>query len=105
MVKLKLRRMRAAYDEIITQAGKRGHAPERVVGDLLAAQLADVESRATAYCMGNAKFPVLKTLADRVRPEPLACERRVGARFAPGLRLRLRRYQHRRPEASLRLGV
>lgn len=56
--------MRAAYDEIITQAGKRGHAPERVVGDLLAAQLADVESRATAYRMGNAKFPVLKTPAE-----------------------------------------
>lgn len=64
MVKLKLRGMRAAYDEIITQAGKRGHAPERVVGDLLAAQLADVESRATAYRMGNAKFPVLKTLTE-----------------------------------------
>ncbi|UYW24987.1 ATP-binding protein [Methylorubrum extorquens] len=63
MIKLKLRGMSAAYDEIITQAGKRGHAPERAVGDLLAAQLADVESRATAYRMGNAKFPVLKTLA------------------------------------------
>ncbi len=47
MVKLKLRGMRTACDEIITLAGKRGHAPERVVGDLLAAQLADVESRAT----------------------------------------------------------
>ncbi|MBA9070396.1 DNA replication protein DnaC [Methylobacterium sp. RAS18] len=64
MIKLKLRGMSAAYDEIITQAGKRGHAPERAVGDLLAAQLADVESRATAYRMGNAKFPVLKTLAE-----------------------------------------
>jgi hypothetical protein len=42
MVKLKLRGMRAAYDEVITQAGKRGHAPERVIGELLAAQLADV---------------------------------------------------------------
>ncbi|MDN3627805.1 ATPase, partial [Methylobacterium isbiliense] len=52
MVRLKLRGMRAAYDEVTTQAAKRGHAPERVVGELLAAQLADVESRATAYRMG-----------------------------------------------------
>jgi hypothetical protein len=64
MVKLKLRPMCAAYDEISTQAGKRGHPPERVVGDLPVAQLADVESRATAYRMGNAMFLVLKTLAE-----------------------------------------
>ncbi|MDR7038318.1 DNA replication protein DnaC [Methylobacterium sp. BE186] len=64
MVKLKLRGMRAAYDEVITAAAKRGHAPERVVGDLLAVQLADVQSRATAYRMANAKFPVLKTLSE-----------------------------------------
>ena len=63
MVKLKLRGMRAAYDEVITAAAKRGHAPEQVVGDLLAAQLADTLSRATAYRMANAKFPVMKTLA------------------------------------------
>jgi hypothetical protein len=30
MVKLKLRGMRAAYDEVITAAVKRGHAPEQV---------------------------------------------------------------------------
>ena len=64
MVKLKLRGMRAVYDEIITQTGKRGHAPEWVVGDLLTAQLAEVESRTTAYSMSNAKLSVLKTLAE-----------------------------------------
>ena len=64
MVKLKLRGMRAAYDEVITLAAKRHHSPEQVVGQLLAAQLADVESRATAYRMGNARFPGMKTLAD-----------------------------------------
>lgn len=36
----------------------------RLIGELLAAQLADVESRATAYRMGNAKFLVMKTLAE-----------------------------------------
>ncbi|GEL44549.1 hypothetical protein MEX01_51400 [Methylorubrum extorquens] len=55
MVKLKLRGKRAAYDEIITQAGKSGIVPERIVGDLMAAQLPDVESRATAYRMNESK--------------------------------------------------
>ena len=64
MVKLKLRGMRAAYDEVITLASKRHHSPEQVVGQLLSAPLADVESRATAYRLGNAHFPVLKTLAE-----------------------------------------
>ena len=62
MAKLRLRGMRAAFDEVMTLAAKRRHSPERVVGELLAAQLADVQSRATAYRMGNAKFPVMKAL-------------------------------------------
>lgn len=64
MVQLKLRGMRAAYDEVMTLAAKRHHSPERVLGELLAAQLADVEGRATAYRIGNAKFPVMKALGE-----------------------------------------
>jgi DNA replication protein DnaC len=64
MVKLKLRGMRAAYDEVLTTAVKHQHAPERVVAELLKAQLADVQSRATAYRMGNARFPVVKALGE-----------------------------------------
>jgi DNA replication protein DnaC len=64
MAKLKLRGMRAAYDEVMTLAAKRQHAPERVVAELLAAQLADVQSRATAYRMGQARFPVAKALGE-----------------------------------------
>ena len=64
MVKLKLRGMRAAYDEVMTLAAKRQHGPERVVADLLTAQLADVQSRATAYRMGQARFPVVKALGE-----------------------------------------
>jgi DNA replication protein DnaC len=64
MAKLKLRGMRAAYDEVMTLAARRQHAPERVVGELLAAQLADVQGRATAYRMGNARFPVMKALGE-----------------------------------------
>lgn len=55
MVKLKLRGKRAAYDEIITQTGKRGNVPQRIVGDLTAAQLPDVESQATAYRVNESK--------------------------------------------------
>lgn len=64
MAKLKLRGMRVAYDEVMTLAAQRHHPAERVVGELLAAQLADVQSRATAYRMGNAKFPVMKALGE-----------------------------------------
>jgi DNA replication protein DnaC len=64
MAKLKLRGMRVAYDEVMTLAAQRRHPAERVVGELLAAQLADVQSRAAAYRMGNAKFPVMKTLGE-----------------------------------------
>ena len=64
MAKLRLRGMRAAFDEVITLAAKRQHPPERVVGELLAAQLADVQTRATAYRMGNARFPVMKGLEE-----------------------------------------
>jgi len=62
MADLKLRGMRAAYDEIMALAIKRQHPHERVIGDLLAAQLADVRARAAAYRMGNAKFPVMKAI-------------------------------------------
>ena len=64
MAKLKLRGMRVAYDEVMTLAAQRHHPAERVVGELLAAQLADVQSRAAAYRMGNAKFPVMKALGE-----------------------------------------
>jgi DNA replication protein DnaC len=64
MAKLKLRGMRVAYDEVMTLAAQRHYPAERVVGELLAAQLADVQSRAAAYRMGNAKFPVMKALGE-----------------------------------------
>src|SRR3954468_18405616 len=56
--------MRAAYDEVMTLAAKRQHGPERVVADLLTAQLADVQSRATAYRMGQARLPAVKALGE-----------------------------------------
>ena len=64
MTTLKLAGMRAAYDEVIAKAVKRQHSAEHVIGDLLTAQLSYVRARSTAYRMGNAKFPIMKTLAE-----------------------------------------
>ena len=64
MTALRLAGMRAAYDEVLAQAVKRQQSVEHVIGELLAAQLADVQARSTAYRMGNAKFPVMKKLAE-----------------------------------------
>lgn len=39
MVELKLYRMKTAFDEIIATAVKRQHEPQRIVGDLLTAEI------------------------------------------------------------------
>jgi hypothetical protein len=41
MSELKLYGMKAAFDEIITAAVKRQHEPQRVVGDLLTAEITE----------------------------------------------------------------
>ena len=64
MTELRLAGMRSAYDDVLAQAVKRQQPVEHVIGELLAAQLADVRARSTAYRMGNAKFPVMKKLAE-----------------------------------------
>jgi hypothetical protein len=45
MSKLKLFGMRAAYDEVMSLAIKRQHEPPQIVGDLLAAEIAEKQSR------------------------------------------------------------
>ena len=49
MGELKLYGMKAAYDEIIASAVKRQHEPQRVVGDLLAAEIAEKQARSIKY--------------------------------------------------------
>ncbi len=61
---LKLFGMRAAYDEIIATAVKRQHAPQRIVGDLLAAEIAEKRARSIKYQMTIAKLPLAKDLDD-----------------------------------------
>ena len=66
MGELKLYGMKAAYDEIISTAIKRQHEPQRVVGDLLTAEIAEKQARSIKYQMTIAKLPLAKDLEDFV---------------------------------------
>jgi DNA replication protein DnaC len=61
---LKLFGMKAAYDEIIATAVKRQHEPQRIVGDLLAAEIAEKQERSIKYQMTTARLPLAKDLGD-----------------------------------------
>jgi DNA replication protein DnaC len=61
---LKLFGMKAAYDEIIAAAVKRQHEPQRVVGDLLAAEIAEKQARSIKYQMTIARLPLAKDLGE-----------------------------------------
>jgi DNA replication protein DnaC len=62
MMQLKLFGMRAAYDEVIASALKRGYEPARVIGELLAAEIAEKQARSIKYQMTLAKLPLAKDL-------------------------------------------
>ncbi|MBA2433460.1 MAG: ATP-binding protein [Chthoniobacterales bacterium] len=60
MAGLKLFGMKAAYDEIVTTAVKRQHEPQRVIGDLLVAELNEKQARSMKYQLTIAKLPFAK---------------------------------------------
>jgi DNA replication protein DnaC len=64
MGELKLFGMRSAYDEIVATAVKRQHEPQRVVGDLLAAELSEKQARSIKYQITVAKLPLAKEIED-----------------------------------------
>ncbi len=64
MGELKLYGMKAAYDEIITVALKRQHEPQRVVGDLLSAEITEKQARSIKYQISIAKLPLAKDVDD-----------------------------------------
>ena len=64
MVDLKLYGMKAAFDEIITTAVKRQHEPQRIVGDLLQAEIAEKQARSIKYQVTIAKLPLAKDIDD-----------------------------------------
>lgn len=61
---LKLHGMKAAYDEIIASAVKRQHEPQRVIGDLLGAEISEKKARSIKYQMTIAKLPLAKEIED-----------------------------------------
>jgi DNA replication protein DnaC len=62
MAELKLYGMKAAYDEIIGTAVKRQHEPQRVVGDLLTAEISEKQARSIRYQITIAKMPLAKDI-------------------------------------------
>lgn len=62
MVSLHLYGMRSALDETLASGIKAHHTPERILLDLLEAELAERTARSIKYRLGVAKFPVDKDL-------------------------------------------
>ncbi|HVC57167.1 MAG TPA: hypothetical protein VND95_14510 [Stellaceae bacterium] len=61
-------------DEAITAGRRAQHSVQRIIGELLLAQLADNRARSTAYRLGVARFPVMKNLAEKTQVARIAPE-------------------------------
>jgi DNA replication protein DnaC len=57
---------KAAYDEIVATAVKRQHEPQRVVGDLLSAEISEKQARSIKYQITIAKLPLAKEIEEFV---------------------------------------
>jgi len=64
MDELKLAGMKAAFDEIMATAVKRQHEPQRIIGDLLSAEIHEKQARSIRYQLSSAKLPLAKDLDD-----------------------------------------
>jgi DNA replication protein DnaC len=64
MGELKLYGMKAAFDEVMATAVKRQHEPQRIVGDLLKAEISEKQARSIRYQLTIAKLPLAKDLDD-----------------------------------------
>jgi DNA replication protein DnaC len=60
MNELKLYGMKAAFDEVMATAIKRQHEPQLIVGDLLAAEVSEKQTRSIRYQLSTARLPVAK---------------------------------------------
>jgi DNA replication protein DnaC len=60
MAELKLAGMRHAYDEVIADAIKRQHPVQRIVGELLKAEIAEKHARSIKYQMTASRLPLVK---------------------------------------------
>ena len=64
MTRLHLGGMRKACDEIMSATLKRGHGPQRLLGDLLAAEISEKKARSIKHQMTIAKLPLAKELEE-----------------------------------------
>ena len=64
MSALKLYGMRAAYDEILATAVKRQHEPQRVIGDLLTAEINEKQARSIKYQITISKLPSAREIEE-----------------------------------------
>jgi DNA replication protein DnaC len=64
MGELQLYGMKAAFDEIMATAVKRQHEPQRIIGDLLTAEINEKQARSIKYQLSIAKLPLAKDLDD-----------------------------------------
>ena len=64
MGELQLYGMKAAFDEVMTTAVKRQHEPQRIIGDLLTAEINEKQARSIKYQLTIAKLPLAKDLND-----------------------------------------
>jgi len=56
--------MKAAYDEILAAAVKRQHDPQRMIGELLQAEISEKQARSIKYQMAVAKLPLAKEIEE-----------------------------------------
>ena len=64
MGELKLYGMKAAFDQIVGSAVKRQHEPQRVIGDFVAAEIAEKQARSIKYQITLAKLPLAKDVGE-----------------------------------------
>jgi DNA replication protein DnaC len=56
--------MRAAFDELVADGLKRQHPVQRIIGELLKAEIAEKQARSIKYQLTIAKLPLAKELAE-----------------------------------------
>src|SRR3954464_1508054 len=64
MAELSLSGMRTAYDEVMRDGLKRQRSAQQILGDLLAAEVAEKKARSIRYPLGAAKLPLARTLTE-----------------------------------------
>jgi hypothetical protein len=61
---LKLFGMKSAFDQIVGAAVKRQHEPQRVIGDFVAAEIAEKQAPSIKYQITLAKLPLAKDVEE-----------------------------------------